>query len=57
MTNRREQLEKEVKLASDRLSNAPKNTPKEVLNVWRSLYDDLSFELNNLYDDLDDDNN
>lgn len=56
MTNRREQLEKEVELAERRIKEAPKNTPKEVMNNWRQMYDDLSFELNNLYDDEDDDN-
>ena len=55
MTDRREQLEKEIDIANTRLKNAPKDTPKEVLGVWRSIYDDLSAELNNLYDDLDDD--
>ncbi len=55
MTGRREQLEKEIEIVNRRILDAPENTPKEVIDVWRSIYDDLSAELNNLYDDLDDD--
>ncbi|MCC8089764.1 MAG: hypothetical protein LIO79_11000 [Rikenellaceae bacterium] len=50
---RREELEKELEIAQDRLDNAPKDTPKEVLDAWRKEYDSVSFELNNLYDDYE----
>jgi hypothetical protein len=50
---RREELEREIPIARERLDNAPPDTPKEILDQWRREYDSLSFELNNLFDDYD----
>ena len=47
----RKQLEKDVEKAKRRLDNAPEGTPEELLKLWREEYDDLSFQLDNLYDD------
>jgi hypothetical protein len=55
MSNRREELEKEIEIAKKRLENAPENTPEGILGAWREELDSLSFELNNLYDDMDND--
>ncbi|MCD7938033.1 MAG: hypothetical protein LUG98_14345 [Tannerellaceae bacterium] len=49
--SRREELEKEVDILEKRIADAPKDTPKYVMDAWRQAYDDLSFDLNNLYDD------
>lgn len=49
--SRRSELEKEIELAKKRIDEAPKDTPKEILEVWYKELDDLSIELNNLYDD------
>lgn len=54
MGNRREELEKEISSVTKVIENAPKETPKEVLDAWRKELDSLSFELNNLYDDEED---
>lgn len=48
---RREELEKELKIAKDRLDNAPKDIPEDVLDGWQKEFDSIDFELNNLYDD------
>jgi len=48
---RREELEKEVDIARDRITNAPSDTPKIVMDDWVKELDSLLFELNNLYDD------
>ncbi len=48
--SRREALERAVEIARERIDNAPADTPKEVLDTWRTEYDTLSFDLNNLYD-------
>lgn len=53
--SRRIELEKELEIAKKRLDNASKDTPKEILDMWRKEYDSISFELNNLYDDKQDD--
>ncbi|WP_203583423.1 hypothetical protein [Paludibacter sp. 221] len=55
MGNRREELEKEIKEVEEVMRNAPKDTPKEIIDAWRKEYDSLSFELNNLYDDDEND--
>lgn len=55
MGNRREELEKEITIADERIKNAPKDTPKEIMEAWIKEYDSLSFELNNLYDDDEND--
>jgi hypothetical protein len=47
----RAQLEEEVRNAKERLDHAPSDTPEEVVRQWREEYDDLSFQLDNLYDD------
>jgi len=49
--SRRSELEKEVDIAKKRIDEAPQDTPKDVLDVWTKELDDLSIELNNLYDD------
>lgn len=49
--SRRAELEKELDLAKKNLDEAPKDTPKNVLELWQKEYDSLAFELNNLYDD------
>jgi len=53
MSGRREELEKEMEIADNRIKTAPKDTPTEVLDAWIKEYDSISFELNNLYDDED----
>ncbi|MDR2040322.1 MAG: hypothetical protein LBQ60_20595 [Bacteroidales bacterium] len=55
MGNRREFLEKEIEMINNKIENAPEDTPKEILDAWREEYDELSFELNNLYDDEEND--
>lgn len=52
--SRREELEKEVEIARKRLDEAPLNTSNEVLEAYRKELDSISFELNNLYDDDED---
>ncbi len=49
--SRRKELEKEIELAQRRIDDAPKDTPNDVLNLWKKDLDSLLFELNNLYDD------
>ncbi|MCD8178839.1 MAG: hypothetical protein LUE98_16100 [Tannerellaceae bacterium] len=49
--SRRGELEKEIAILDERIKNAPADTPKYVMDAWRLAYDDLSFDLNNLYDD------
>ena len=47
----RAQLEADVAAAKKRIDETPEGTPQEVINQWREEYDNLSLELNNLYDD------
>ena len=47
----RAELEKQVREARERLDRAPSDTPAEVLAEWRKEYDELGFQLDNLYDD------
>jgi len=49
--SRRSELEKEVDIAKKRIDEAPQDTPMDVLDAWTKELDDLSIELNNLYDD------
>jgi len=49
--SRRSELEKELDIVQKRIDNAPKGTPKEILESWHKELDSISFELNNLYDD------
>lgn len=51
MSNRREELEKEIEIVQDRIDSPPAGTPKDVMESWIKELDSLSFELNNLYDD------
>lgn len=55
MSNRREELEREIELVQDRIDNSPETTPKEIIESWIKELDSLSFELNNLYDDDEND--
>ncbi|MCD8194658.1 MAG: hypothetical protein LUD74_08985 [Tannerellaceae bacterium] len=48
--SKREALERAVAIARERIDNAPADTPQDVLDTWRTEYDMLSFDLNNLYD-------
>jgi len=49
--SRREELEKEIAIAKKRIDEAPGDTPGLVKNQYVKELDSLSFELNNLYDD------
>jgi len=50
---RREELERQIQIAQDRIDNAGENIPTDVLSSWNKELDSLSFELNNLYDDYE----
>jgi len=45
------QLEEDLKKAKERIDKAPKDVPQELMKAWKREYDEISFELNNLYDD------
>ncbi len=49
--SRRSELEKEIEIAKKRIDDAPKDTPKEIMEAWIKEHDSLSIELNDLYDD------
>ncbi|MDR3058884.1 MAG: hypothetical protein ACK5KL_13450 [Dysgonomonas sp.] len=49
--SRRSELEKEIEIAKKRIDDAPKDTPKEIMEAWIKELDSLSVELNDLYDD------
>jgi len=51
--SRREELEKQIAEMDKQIKNAPSDTPQDVLDAWRNEYDALSFDLNNLYDDME----
>ena len=53
--SRRTELEEELEMAQNRIENAPDNTPDEIMKLWRKELDSISFELNNLYDDDEND--
>jgi len=53
--SRRTELEEELEMVQKRIDNAPENTPKEVVNAWTKELDSVSFELDNLYDDDEND--
>jgi hypothetical protein len=55
MDGRREELEKEIELVHKRIDDAPQDTPEWLLQAWHKELDSLSFELNNLYDDEEND--
>ena len=50
--SRRSQLEHEVSVAQERI----KNTPKDIIKLWKQDLVDLELELNNLVDDEEDNN-
>lgn len=51
MSDRREELEKELEIVQNRINNATSDIPTNVLDDWKKELDSISFELNNLYDD------
>ena len=53
--SRRIELEKELEMVQNRINNAPKNTPEEIKESWMEELDSISFELDNLYDDNEND--
>lgn len=55
--SRRKRLEHEVALAKKRIKEAPKDTPVDIREIWEQELDDLEFELNNLVDSEEEDNN
>lgn len=50
---RREELEKQLELAQQRIDQADPQTPREILHLWNKELNSIACELNNLYDDLD----
>lgn len=54
--SRRRQLEHQVSLAQERIKNAAKDTPRDILKLWEQELVELEFELNNMVDG-DEDNN
>jgi len=53
--SRRIELEEELNMVQKRIDNAPENTPKEVMEAWVKELNSISFELDNLYDDNEND--
>lgn len=54
--SRRSQLEHEVSMAQKRINEAPDNTPERIMKIWEQELVDLEFELNNLTDSEEDNN-
>ena len=54
--SRRSQLEHEVSVAQERIKKAAKDTPKDIIKLWKQDLVDLELELNNLVDDEEDNN-
>lgn len=54
--SRRSQLEHEVSLAQERVKNAAKDTPREILKLWEQDLVNLEFELNTMVDGEEDNN-
>lgn len=54
--SRRRQLEHEVSLAQERIKNAAKDTPKDILKLWEQELVDLELDLNNMVDGEEDNN-
>ncbi len=52
--SRREELEKEIEITQRKIDEATDDTPKNMQESWKKELDSLSFELNNLYDDDED---
>lgn len=55
--SRRKRLEHEVALAGKRIKEAPKDTPVYIRKIWEQELVDLEFELNNLVENEEEDNN
>jgi len=53
--SRREELEREYDIVDKRIKDAPAETPRDVMEAWAKELDSISFELNNLYDDYEND--
>jgi len=53
--SRRIELEQELEMVQKRIDEAPKNTPEEIKEAWAEELDSISFELDNLYDDNEND--
>ncbi len=47
----RKKLEDDLRRAKQRIDTAPKNVPDELMKEWRREYDQISAQLDNLYDD------
>ena len=54
--SRRSQLEHEVSVAQERIKKVAKDTPKDIIKLWKQDLVDLELELNNLVDDEEDNN-
>lgn len=54
--SRRSQLEHEVSVAQERMKNAAKDTPKNILKLWEQELVMLELELNNMVDGEEDNN-
>ena len=54
--SRRSQLEHEVSVAQERIKKEAKDTPKDIIKLWKQDLVDLELELNNLVDDEEDNN-
>lgn len=52
----RSQLEHQVSVAQERIKEAPKDTPRDVMKLWEQELVDLELELNNLVDGEEDNN-
>ncbi len=53
--SRRAELERELDIVQKRIDSAPENTPENIRESWIEELDSISFELNNLYDDDEND--
>jgi hypothetical protein len=53
--SRRTELEEELDMVQKRIDNAPEDTPNEIIDAWIKELDSISFELDNLYDDNEND--
>ena len=53
--SRRTELEEELEMVQKRMDNAPENIPDEIMDAWTKEFDSISFELDNLYDDDEND--
>lgn len=49
--SRREELEKELEAAQERIEKAKSDVPKDVMETLKKERDSIFIELNNLYDD------